>query len=286
MTSRTVHVVVVAYHSPEQLESCLATLRSCTRVTVVDNSSSTEVHAVARGNGAEYVDPGRNLGFAGGVNVALRTILVGEPCDVLLLNPDAVLTPVELEHLVDDLHQERNLSVAALSPRLIDDSGKEQRVLWPFPTPTRLWAEAVGLGRLRAAGDFAVGAVLLLRWEALREVGLFDERFFLYAEEADWQRRASRLGWTSRLNPDVAARHIGGGASDDPIRRETLFHAAQETYIRKWHGRLGWFVYRAAAVVGAAARSVVLTGDRRAEALRRVALYVNGPRRAASTAKR
>ncbi len=53
----------------------------------------------------------------------------------------------------------------------------------------------MGLGRLRRRVDFVIGSVLLVRSEALDEVGPFDEQFFLYAEETDWQRRARDLGW-------------------------------------------------------------------------------------------
>jgi GT2 family glycosyltransferase len=93
MTVRPLRVMVVAYHGPEQLESCLATLEQQDAVTVVDNSSSADVRAVAQSNQATYIDPGSNLGFAAGVNVGLRALMSGEPCDVLQLNPDAVLQP-------------------------------------------------------------------------------------------------------------------------------------------------------------------------------------------------
>jgi GT2 family glycosyltransferase len=127
-----------------------------------------------------------------------------------------------------------------------------------------------------------VGAVLLLRWEALREVGLFDERFFLYAEEVDWQRRALALGWKSELCDEAVALHIGGGTTDDVVRREALFHAAHETYIRKWYGRSGWWSYRCAACLGAAGRAAILRSERRAQAKRRALLYLRGPQRSAS----
>jgi GT2 family glycosyltransferase len=172
-----------------------------------------------------------------------------------------------------------------MSSRLVNEEGREQRVLWPFPTPLRSWIEALGFGRLLTQRDFAVGSVLLLRWEALIQVGLFDERFFLYAEEADWQKRAALQGWTARLCPGIVATHVGGGTSDDPQRREALFHAAHETYIRKWYGTAGWLAFRVAAYLGALARSVLLTGERRAEAGRRAALYLRGPRRCASLAE-
>jgi GT2 family glycosyltransferase len=277
-----VHAVVVAYHRPVQLDCCLAALAGAAATTVVDNSRSAGVCSVALKHGAEYIDPGDNVGFGAGVNVALRRLLAGPARDVLLLNPDATLTRDDLETLVEYLHASDNGRVGAVSPRLESGAGGEQRVVWPFPSPARAWAEAFGLGGLPARRTFVIGAVLLLKWDALRDVGLFDERFFLYAEEVDWQRRALRLRWRSALCEDVVASHVGAGTSDDPVRREALFHAAHETYIRKWYGRSGWWAYRCAACLGAAGRVALLRNERRAEAKRRALLYLRGPRRSAS----
>jgi GT2 family glycosyltransferase len=260
----------------------LAGLGGAVVTTVVDNSRSAGVCSVVLKHGAEYIDPGKNLGFGAGVNVALRPLLGGPAHDILLLNPDATVTPDDLETLVDFLHHSDNEQVSAVSPRLRGDDGEEQRVEWPFPSPARGWAEAFGLGRLPARRTFVIGAVLLLRWEALREVGLFDERFFLYAEEVDWQRRALGLGWKSQLCDEVVGTHIGAGTGDDPLRREMLFYAAHETYIRKWYGSSGWWGYRCAACLGAAGRAAVLRSERRAAARRRALLYLRGPRRSAS----
>lgn len=282
MIERTVHAVVVAYHGTAQLDRCLASLRGHAGVTVVDNSSSPEVRATAEANGAAYVDAGRNVGFGAGVNVALRGLLAGEPRDVLLLNPDAALHGGALGALVACLQLPENERVAAVSPRLLGDDGRPQRVLWPFPSPVRAWCEAIGLGRLPARRVFAVGAALLLRWEAVAEVGLFDERFFLYAEEADWQRRACAAGWSSTVCFDATAVHVGSGMSSSAIRREALFQAGQETYIRKWYGLGGWAAYRFAVCAGGLARALLLRSDRRRDAARRVLLYVRGPRRSAA----
>jgi GT2 family glycosyltransferase len=173
--------------------------------------------------------------------------------------------------------------VGAVSPRLLDAHGHEQRVVWPFPSPGRAWLQAVGLGRVPARQTFVVGAALLLRREALDAVGPFDERFFLYAEEADWQRRAGAAGWRSAVCTEAVATHIGAASSDDQLKRETLFHAAQETYVRKWSGTAGWHVYRAGTVLGAAGRAIVLRGERRLDASRRMSLYRRGPRRVSAS---
>jgi GT2 family glycosyltransferase len=278
-------VVIVAYHGEHSLERCLSALERAVPVIIVDNSSSPQLASAARRHGAAYLDAGFNRGFAAGVNLAL-SYHAGDTADVVLVNPDAVVTPQAIGRMTELLRQPRNARVAAVTLRLVDPGGVEQRSAWPFPSPFRMVAEAVGLGRWRTGKEFVVGAVLLLRREAIEDVGLFDERFFLYAEEADWQRRAHARGWRSVVCPDVVAQHIGGGTSYDERRREALFHAAQETYIRKWYGASGWWVYRLAAVLGAGARAVVLTDNRRQKALRRMLLYLRGPRRSAALGSR
>jgi GT2 family glycosyltransferase len=150
-----------------------------------------------------------------------------------------------------------------------------ERVLWPFPTPLGAWLDAMGLGRRRHDG-FAIGAVLLLRSEALDDVGGFDESFFLYAEETDWAHRAARRGWHHTLVPSVTATHVGAGTGGDERRREARFHAGQERYYRKHFGAAGWQVARVAQLAGSAVRSLRRGREGRL-ARQRVVTYVHGP---------
>jgi GT2 family glycosyltransferase len=272
--------LVVAYGGHAELDRSLAALGDGS-VIVVDNSSSPQVRAVATRHDAWYIDAGSNLGFAAGVNLGLRQMERNPPENVLLLNPDAIIRPDDLAALVDHLGAAHSERVAAVAPRLFELTGAPQRVVWPFPSPWRAWVEAVGLGRFPRGRTFVIGAVLLLRWSAICEVGMFDERFFLYAEETDWQRRAVNRGWRSEVCANAVAEHRGAGSSDDELRRETLFHAGQETYIRKWYGTFGWWLYRAAAGSGAGVRALLLRGARRSAARRRALLYLRGPRRSA-----
>lgn len=276
-----VRVVVVAFGHAALLSETVSALGGAFDVLVVDNSSDAEVAVVAERHGARYLDPGRNGGFAVGVNLGFAETFAGDERDVLLLNPDAVVTPDQVAQLVRALDDPAADRVGALSPSLRGEDGAPQRVMWPFPHPARAWLEAVGLGRFNRAEQFAVGTVLLLRREAIVEVGGFDERFFLYAEETDWQRRAAERGWESRMVAHVEARHEGGATSSDALRRERLFHAGTETYVRKWFGSGGWRRYRAAVWIGAVVRALLLPGERSAGARVRAAIYRQGPRRAA-----
>lgn len=274
-------VVVVAYGGADQLDRCLRPLAGHHPIVVVDNAGDPATAAVAGAVGARHLASGANLGFAAGVNRALD-LLAGTGGHVLLVNPDAVVEPAAVDRMAACLDGPAGARVAAVAPRQHAGPGGEQRVRWPFPTPAGTWADAAGLGRLAPRWSFLAGSVLLLRDAALADVGRFDERFFLYAEEADWQWRARQRGWTVRLCEEAVAYHAGGGTSTDPAVREALFHASAEALLRKWYGPAGWASARAATVVGALARAAWRRGDDRRAALDRARLYLRGPARAAA----
>ncbi|PFG44225.1 glycosyltransferase involved in cell wall biosynthesis [Isoptericola jiangsuensis] len=252
-------VVVVAYGRPDLLRDALAPLVGKLTLTVVDNSSRDDVREVTELAGGRYLDPGRNGGFAAGVNHALAHRQT-PGTDVLLLNPDAVVTAEGVLALQRALHADPR--AASVGPRQVDDAGTPARVTWPFPSPGRAWLEAVGLGGVpaRRGRTFVIGSVLLLRAEALAEVGGLDERFFLYSEETDWAYRAVRRGWHHDLVDDVVATHLGAATSSDDERRDTHFLASLERYLRKHHGAAGWQLARLGMLAGDAARSVLRRG--------------------------
>lgn len=272
-------VVVVAYGSPGPLADALAPLAGHLPITVVDNSGDPQVRDVATAAGVRYLDPGANLGFGSAINRVLADRL-RPSADLLLLNPDARIDLSGVRALSTALADDPRS--AAVGPAQVDDEGMPSRVRWPFPTPSGVWRQAVGLGLPRHAPGFVIGSVLLLRAEALRRIGGFDQDFFLYAEETDWQRRAVTAGWTLSVAEQVSAQHTGAGTSTDSRRRETHFHAAQERYLRKHHGATGWAVARLGVLAGALVRSP-LPGDTGRSARTRLALHLRGPMRAEAT---
>ena len=277
-------VIVVAYGPATALEGALAALGGAHPVVVVDNASAPETARVAERAGARYVDPGRNTGFAAGVNTALEH-LRGDGRDVLLLNPDARIGTEDLDRLHARLHADPGLACAA--PALREPgTGRPGRSCWPWHTPVGAWAEAVGLARRRLDSRryFVGGAVLLMRRAALEDVGGLDERFFLYSEDEDWQRRAVGRGWRVLHCPDIVADHGGGGTETDARRLRLRLHAAIEVYVRKWYGAPGWAVYRAGTLAGLALRAVSPRPARRRSARRLARIYLAGPARAARSA--
>lgn len=272
---RPVSAIVVAYGSVSLLDRCLdAFATGADEILVVDNSRDADVEAVASRRQARYLDPGGNVGFAAAVNLGIRA--AREDTDILLVNPDAELSARAIGALSRVLHSQDKL--AAVAPSLFDSDGHPQRVEWPFPSPAGAWLQALGLSRLDRSPTFVVGAVLLLRREALEMVGGFDERFFLYAEEADWQYRAHRAGWRSIVAEEIAASHIGAASSSDPMRRSELFQRSQGLFARKWYGRTGFVVMWSAWTVGSAIRAVIHRDKARRQEARRLTRVLLGQR--------
>ena len=270
---RDLVVVVVAYGAPRLLAEALGAIGGRYPVTVVDNSSDAEVAAVASHAGARYLDPGANLGYAAGVNRALAE--APEAADVLLLNPDAAIGGADVARLHEALLSDAALACVAPAQRP-PGAARPAPSTWRWHTPLSSWAEAAGISH-RAGRGFLSGAVLLLRAEARADVGALDERYFLYAEEEDWQRRARRRGWRTRYVPDVEAAHDAGGTQHDIGTLQLRLHSSTERYLRKWYGPAGWQLHRAGVVAGQLVRALVRRRAPRRAALALARIYVAGP---------
>lgn len=267
-------VVIVTYRSAEHLPACLALLPTDAHVIVVDNASGDEAPDLAQHAGATVVRNSTNRGFAAAANQG-----AGEGTGelVLFLNPDATVGPSDVETLVASF--ERDPEMGAAGPRLVTPDGALQRAWWPFPSPGTTWAEALGLHRLLRRGPdeqgFVVGACLVVRRQAFEVMGGFDDRFWLYGEEADLCRRLSDAGWKVRLVPEAVATHVGGASGDGSTGVAfEHFQRGAEHFIVKHHGRAGLVFHRLGLLVGSVVRLpalLLLPGDPRTERRRRMA---------------
>lgn len=274
-------VAIVAYGDEDHLASCLSALEGQLSVLVVDNGASDRASSLCKAWGAEYVRSPGNVGYASGVNTALRSRRGGE--HVLLLNPDARITPRNVELLVRSI--ESSADLAAVAPKLLYPDESEQKTVWPMPSPWVALAGVLGLADRAARRYFLNGAVLLLRGDAITQLGDFDERYFLYAEEADWQLRALRSGWRVSFVPEATAIHAGGATSTDDKCRDQIFHASAELFIRKWYGERGWTAFRMASILAAARRWLTRNSVTRETQARVISAYLRGPVRAVQTGR-
>jgi glycosyltransferase involved in cell wall biosynthesis/GT2 family glycosyltransferase len=258
-----VDVVVVAYNSAEHIEAAVCPLvRAGLPVIVVDNASSDDTVTVASTAGCEVVTNDVNVGFGAAANQGARR---GSAPFVLFLNPDAAIALEELSWLVERLDQEPGTAIVA--PRIRYTDGTLQRVTWPFPSPRSAWMEAIGLSQMRAtlpprreapSGGFVIGACFLMRRSVFEELNGFDERFWLYAEEADLCYRARQAGWDVSQVDEVQASHVGG-ASGSTARSLVAEHfdRGAEHFVHKHHGPRALLSLRVAQWLGSLLRVLV-----------------------------
>jgi GT2 family glycosyltransferase len=291
-----ISVSIVNTNNRELLLGCLRTLHASlspdveVEILVLDNASDDgSVEAVRTRFPQVRLLPQRSReGFGANHNTVIRA---STGRYVYVLNEDTFSENWGFAELVSemDAHQE----VGALGPRIVDPGGRHQRSAWRFPTPAVSVLGVPTLGQLGIAQskgaqprtvDWVLGAALLLRREALEEVGLFDEDFFIYFEEVDLCRRLRRAGWEVRYFPAVTVVHYESQSSSDiPERRINELWRGRHRYWRKHHSRAGARIaalatgaqYLGAAAAGAISRDSAYRAGMRLNA--RNAWRVTGP---------
>jgi GT2 family glycosyltransferase len=299
-------VSVVSYRTPQPLAVCLAALEAeredlQLEVTVVDNASgdgSAEMIA-ERFPWARLIRNRRNLGFGAAHNQVLRAARGAR--HFLVLNADAAPAPRALRRLVDYLDAQPGAAV--VGPRLRYPDGRTQPSRRRFPTLgtlflestqlQRVWPDNATLRRYYVADgsddevqdvDWLVGACLCVRAAAAEQVGLFDERFFLYSEELDWCRRFRAAGWRVVYLPSAEVTHLEGASSRlDLSARDRYFQQSKLRYAAKWHGPVAAAALRAYLILEYLARGLeeslrLLQRSRVAERRARLRVIASGLR--------
>jgi N-acetylglucosaminyl-diphospho-decaprenol L-rhamnosyltransferase len=270
-----VTVAVVSFNTRELLLRCLRSLAhevdtGVAQVYVVDNDSTDGSLQAARALApwANVVAAGSNIGFGSAVNsVARRT--GGEW--LLAANADIALKPGALAALLRAGTQER---VGCVAPRLVLPDGTTEHSVHPFPTVPFTLAFNLGLHRLSGLGaerlclegfwdperprsvPWAMGACLLLRRAAFEEVGGFDERQWMYAEDLDLCWRLHAAGWSTRYEPRAVVLHESGAAAAPAFgsARTSRFLTATYELIERRRGVWRMRAIAAINIVGAGLR--------------------------------
>lgn len=241
-------IVIVNWNTRELLLRVLGQLLADPRlpceVLVVDNASADgSVDAVRTAfPAARVLAQPKNGGFAYGVN---RGLEVAKGRWVLLLNTDADADWQQLERFVAAAEGEPDAAV--FGPCIVDERGAVQRSTWPRHLPRHYLPAALFLDRMfdraQPAADSDVdcvsGCVFLIRASVLPAVGGFDERFFMYFEEADFCERVRRAGHRVRYLPGARFVHVGGlSAAQSAERTFVAFRESALLYHAAWHGRV------------------------------------------------
>ncbi len=265
MSSQPISIIVLTHNTCHLVLHCLerfyeSALSLNWQVIVVDNGSTDGTgQAVAeRFPQVALLRSERNLGFAGGNNLGLRR---AKGRTIILMNSDVLAKPEVLAAAADALWAQQNIGV--LSPRLLTPDGKPQ----PFAfgkDPTLGYLLLRGLKTILGLGpmhrwdvehpvevDWVSGACMLVRQEAVEQVGLLDERFFLYFEDNDWCLRMRRAGWSVVYDPRFTVVHLGGASLPKRHIANQLYYQSLVKFYEKHYGpvktgmlRLFLMIYR------------------------------------------
>jgi GT2 family glycosyltransferase len=245
------HVIVVAYQSRDLVRACLRSLeqhppqRAGLDVTVVDNASGDGTADAVRAEfgWVEMIELDDNVGFSAANNLVLR----GTDAEfVLLLNPDTEVRAGSLDHVLDAMSERPEVAVAG--PRLVLRDGTfDHAAKRSFPSPLAALAHFTGLGHTeyrapelgeRDSGyvEAVNGAFMMVRREALHQVGLLDEGYWLYMEDLDWCARFQQAGWRTWYEGEAEVLHVKGGTSGSwrRLRQNVAFHRGMGRFYRRF----------------------------------------------------
>jgi len=251
-------IVIVSYNTRELTARCLdsvyrelAKAPFTAHVWVVDNASHDGSAEMIRQRypQATLIASQENLGFARGTNLALQEIgaLSPPPRHVLLLNPDTEVLRGALDEMLTFL--DRHPQVGAVGAQLLYADGRFQHGAFHFPTLAMAFFDFWTIHhrlldsrlngrypkRLYARGDpfpidHPLGAAMMIRWQALEQVGPLDPGYFMYCEEIDWCLRAKAQGWQIYCVPKAKIIHLGGQSTRQ--FRERMFLALWKSRYR------------------------------------------------------
>lgn len=240
----TVTVVTVTYESRAIVNNLAKILRRFAHVVAVDNASrdGTADALAEHLPNATIVRNAENVGFGAGNNIGVA--LVRTPY-ALLLNPDCEISDNALAQLL--LTAERYPDAAIVAPQGLRAGGKPQASYRQAFYEHRAKQE-YQIPDATCSAKWLHGCCLLVRVDAFREFGGFDERFFLYYEDDDLCLKAIQAGKDCLLEPKSQVLHVGGASSAPSMRTEFRkhFHYARSRHLilYKYQGQQSSRQYR------------------------------------------
>jgi hypothetical protein len=221
-------IIILNYKSKGHVRQCLKSFKLVNpqidyEIIVVDNDSGDGVIEMVKEQFSDVrtIQSGENLGFAGGNNVGIRQ---AKGRYIVIMNPDIIVLEESLEAMVKymDEHQD----VGFLAPQLLNPDKTIQHSCYRFPTLGVPIYRRTPLGKTKHGKkvlnqymmndwdhletrevDWCLGACVMVRRSAMEQVGMLDERYFMYFEDADWCRRFWQAGFKVVYYPKARMVH-------------------------------------------------------------------------------
>jgi GT2 family glycosyltransferase len=259
-----VSIIIVNWNTCDILRVCLNSIFKQTQginfeVIVVDNASSDGSAEMVRQEFPQValIANSKNRGFAAANNQGMQ---ISKGRYVLLLNPDTIILDGAIQKSITfaDMHPD----IGVLGCQVWLNDNEIQKTCFTFPTLWTALVQEIGLLHMfphsRIFGhayygwwdrksemdvDVVSGMFMLVRQEAIQEVGLMDEAYFVYAEETDWCFRFHKAGWRCVFSPIAKIIHLDGGSKSTALIRNKMFVQMQKSMLifhLKQQGRCSW----------------------------------------------
>lgn len=249
-------IVIVNYNTEALLKDCLQSVYAGVngtplRILVVDNNSHDNSVAMVKScfPRVQVVENRCNVGFSKANNLVISR---SDSDYVLLLNPDTLIIEDAIERMVKFMDEHPKVGIAGC--KVLNRDGTLQLACRrSIPTPRVAFFRLTGLSRLfpksKVMAEYNMtytspeethevgavsGAFLMIRKKAIDEIGLLDERFFMYGEELDWCLRARRAGWAVMYHPAAQIIHYKGESTKHNSRKAAIeFYRAMYLFHKK-----------------------------------------------------
>lgn len=241
-------VIIVSYNSEDFIEECVASVLKYIpkegEIIVVDNNSEDKTVEILEKFGLmiKFIKSNKNLGFGKANNLAVKQAL-GEY--LFFLNPDTEINRPIFNELIK--FHENTSDCGLVGPKLIMKDGKVQSSVRKLPTVWGAFKEYV-LGRKGEYSEYVpeeseptevemiYGAAILIKKDLFEKLNGFDEKYFLYYEDADLCKRVRESGKKIYYYPKVSIKHLVGGTKSNENRSKLNYVSSF-----KYHGKLGGF---------------------------------------------
>lgn len=266
-----ISIVIVSWNTLSLLRDCLRSIYEETtkhsfEIFVVDNHSPDGSAEMVTHEFPEVklIANDQNKGFAPANNQALEQ---AEGTYVMLLNPDTLVKAGAIDKMIGYAEQHKDQKLGILTCKLLNGDGSLQRSVnrfysfWRSFVENRFFASLFGKLGIRSNFfmsywehdtireiDWAFGAVMLFHRDLMEEIGILDERFYIYAEEVDYYMRAKKAGYKSVFLPAIEIVHYGSSSARQ--RRSAMFiqnYKSFYLFLRKHYGRFSYWIYRSRA---------------------------------------